>query len=228
MLSSFPQNLSVSQLPLVIKTPHALPMYRDDQGKGRKRPHEREAEEAIRTKRPDPGGGLPGLGLGKGGKLGATGGTLLTQYILQNQVRTNARRLECNVRHAWYCNAPHPVAVTRACSTSRTRRTFGDVSFDMRARLTPSASLQQHIRRHSQSHCMQRRRRMWSHDVYIFGTEFAPRNFQPVMLGHKLTNPPRAEAAATEFSSSVILMLFATALHPSTASSVTCAQPRCS
>ena len=76
------------QLPLVIKTPHALPMYRDDQGKGRKRPHEREAEEAVRTRRPDPGGGIAGLGVGKGGKLGATGGTLLTQYILQNQVST--------------------------------------------------------------------------------------------------------------------------------------------
>ena len=74
------------QLPLVIKTPHALPMYREDQGKGRKRPHEREADEAVRTRRPDPGGGIAGLGLGKGGKLGATGGTLLTQYILQNQV----------------------------------------------------------------------------------------------------------------------------------------------
>ena len=74
------------QLPLVIKTPHALPMYRDDQGKGRKRPHEREADEAVRTRRPDPGGGIAGLGVGKGGKLGATGGTLLTQYILQNQV----------------------------------------------------------------------------------------------------------------------------------------------
>ncbi len=77
---------SVLQLPLVIKTPHALPMYREDQGKGRKRPHEREADEAVRTRRPDPGGGIAGLGLGKGGKLGATGGTLLTQYILQNQV----------------------------------------------------------------------------------------------------------------------------------------------
>ena len=77
---------SVVQLPLVIKTPHALPMYRDDQGKGRKRPHEREADEAVRTRRPDPGGGIAGLGVGKGGKLGATGGTLLTQYILQNRV----------------------------------------------------------------------------------------------------------------------------------------------
>ena len=90
-LSLIAQSLWVSQLPLVIKTPHALPMYRDDQGKGRKRPYEREADEAIRTKRPDPGGGLPGLGLGKGGKLGATGGTLLTQYILQNQVSDELR-----------------------------------------------------------------------------------------------------------------------------------------
>jgi hypothetical protein len=45
------------------------------------------------------------------------------------------------------------------------------------------------------------------------------------MLGHKFTSPPRAVAAAIELSSSVIRMLFATALQPSIASSVTCAQP---
>lgn len=74
------------QLPLVIKNPHALPLYREDDGHSRKRPYERMADEAVRTRRPDPGAGVAGLGLGKGGKIGATGGTLLTQYILQNQV----------------------------------------------------------------------------------------------------------------------------------------------
>ena len=61
-------------------------MYREDDGKGRKRPYERAADEAIRTKRPDAGGGVAGKG--KGGKIGATGGTILTQYILKNQVRS--------------------------------------------------------------------------------------------------------------------------------------------
>jgi len=60
-------------------------MYREDQGQGRKRPYERAADEAIRTKRPDQGSGAAGLGNGKRGQIGSTGGTLLTQYILKNQ-----------------------------------------------------------------------------------------------------------------------------------------------
>lgn len=72
------------QLPLVIKNPHALPMYREDDNRGRKRPHELAADEAVRTKRPDPGQGVAGKGTG--GKVGSTGGTILTQYILKNQV----------------------------------------------------------------------------------------------------------------------------------------------
>ena len=78
-----------AQLPLVIKNPHALPMYREDDGASRKRPYERAADEAIRTKRPEfgSGAGVGSLAKGKGGKVGTTGGTLLTQYILKNQVR---------------------------------------------------------------------------------------------------------------------------------------------
>jgi hypothetical protein len=59
-------------------------MFRDDDAK-RKRPFERMRERAVKTKRPDPGNAVAN-GLGKQGRIGATGGTLLTQYILKNQV----------------------------------------------------------------------------------------------------------------------------------------------
>lgn len=67
-------------------------MYREDDNRGRKRPHELAADEAVRTKRPDPGAGVAGKG--KGGKIGATGGTILTQYILKNQVCPCTRERE--------------------------------------------------------------------------------------------------------------------------------------
>lgn len=41
---------------------------------------------AAKTKRPDPGASRPGQ-LGTGGRVGATGGSLLTQHILKQQVR---------------------------------------------------------------------------------------------------------------------------------------------
>ncbi|KAG2487343.1 hypothetical protein HYH03_014059 [Edaphochlamys debaryana] len=64
--------------PLLIKTPHALPMYREDPVKKRKA-----EKEAQRARRPDLG--MVASGRGKGGKLGATGGTLLTQHLLKQR-----------------------------------------------------------------------------------------------------------------------------------------------
>ena len=54
--------------------PHALPLFRE--GFSRKRKKEKEQFDSIKTKKPE-GGDIIG-GLGRGGKLGATGGTMLT------------------------------------------------------------------------------------------------------------------------------------------------------
>ncbi len=40
----------------------------------------------MKTKRPDPGASRPGQ-LGVGGRVGASGGSLLTQHVLRQQVR---------------------------------------------------------------------------------------------------------------------------------------------
>lgn len=68
------------QAPLIIKTPHALPMFREDMGKKRQR--EKDLKDPIKSRRPDPG---MALGPGREGRLGATGGTLLTQHLLKTK-----------------------------------------------------------------------------------------------------------------------------------------------
>lgn len=72
------------QAPLVIHAPHALPMYRDDQHK-RKRKSERDRDDAAKFRKPQAGQSAAQLGRGAGGNIGATGGTLLTQYVLKSQ-----------------------------------------------------------------------------------------------------------------------------------------------
>ena len=76
---------SCLQAPLVIHAPHALPMYRDDQHK-RKRKSERDRDDAAKFRKPQAGQSASQLGRGAGGNIGATGGTLLTQYVLKSQV----------------------------------------------------------------------------------------------------------------------------------------------
>ena len=76
---------SCLQAPLVISNPHALPMYRDDQHK-RKRKSERDRDDAAKFRKPQAGQSAAQLGRGAGGNIGATGGTLLTQYVLKSQV----------------------------------------------------------------------------------------------------------------------------------------------
>ena len=76
---------SCLQAPLVISNPHALPMYRDDQHK-RKRKSERDRDDAAKFRKPQAGQSAAQLGRGAGGNIGATGGTLLTQYVLKAQV----------------------------------------------------------------------------------------------------------------------------------------------
>ena len=79
------RSYSCLQAPLVIHAPHALPMYRDDQHK-RKRKSERDRDDAAKFRKPQAGQSAAQLGRGAGGNIGATGGTLLTQYVLKSQV----------------------------------------------------------------------------------------------------------------------------------------------
>ncbi|GLC42741.1 hypothetical protein PLESTM_001374500 [Pleodorina starrii] len=78
--------------PVIIKNPHALPMYREDPAKKRKA-----EKEATKSRRPDPG---MVAGRGKQGRLGATGGTLLTQHLLKQRGGLMAPEHEMDPRQA--------------------------------------------------------------------------------------------------------------------------------
>ena len=69
----------------MIHAPHALPLFREPRPGG-KRKREKERADPVKSQMPDRGGAAP-LKPGTGGQIGATGGTLLTQYVLKNQAR---------------------------------------------------------------------------------------------------------------------------------------------
>lgn len=73
----------VEQAPLVIHNPHALPLFREVRGS--KRHVDGRPKDAAERMRPDVGA-TSVKGTGTGGQIGVTGGTLLTQYVLKNQV----------------------------------------------------------------------------------------------------------------------------------------------
>lgn len=77
--------LCVVQAPLVIHTPHALPMFKEAK-QIRKRKSERDHDDAVKYHKPEVGSSAATLGRGAAGLIGKTGGTLLTQYILKNHV----------------------------------------------------------------------------------------------------------------------------------------------
>ncbi|TPX72312.1 hypothetical protein SpCBS45565_g00625 [Spizellomyces sp. 'palustris'] len=66
-----------------ILTPHALPMFRDDQPKSTKRRREKLRADSVATRKPD----MPLSGPGRGGKLG----TNLTQHILKGIIKDTSR-----------------------------------------------------------------------------------------------------------------------------------------
>jgi len=68
-----------------IITPHALPMFRDNEGlrPGSKRKREKERMDPKKSKRPE----LPVTGPGRGGRVGASA----TQHVVQNLVRDTTR-----------------------------------------------------------------------------------------------------------------------------------------
>jgi hypothetical protein len=66
-----------------ILTPHALPMFRDDEERGTKRKRDKERMDPRKSKRPE----LPVTGPGRGGRVGASA----TQHVVQNLVRDTTR-----------------------------------------------------------------------------------------------------------------------------------------
>ena len=67
-------------------------MYREDKPHG-KRKREKDRMDPVKSHAPERGSAAM-LKPGTGGNIGVTGGTLLTQYILKNQVR-------CFIRCQW-------------------------------------------------------------------------------------------------------------------------------
>lgn len=62
---------------LVVHNPHALPLFRDQPS--RKRQREKILKDPLKSHKPE----LPITGPGFGGRVGATQGSLLTQYLLK-------------------------------------------------------------------------------------------------------------------------------------------------
>ena len=109
----------------MIHAPHALPLFREPRPGG-KRKREKERADPVKSQMPDRGGAAP-LKPGTGGQIGATGGTLLTQYVLKNQARAPGSCLACICRVQCRVQAHMRVVVILParclCSTcSRSRR----------------------------------------------------------------------------------------------------------
>ncbi|KAL4854123.1 WD repeat-containing protein 70 [Chlorella vulgaris] len=68
-----------------IYNPNALPMYRDESMPGRPVGKKRRLELEAEKRKYQPAGSSMAKGVGTGGRLGATGGTLLTAHVLAQQ-----------------------------------------------------------------------------------------------------------------------------------------------
>ncbi|TFY74140.1 hypothetical protein EWM64_g9872 [Hericium alpestre] len=111
------EDMSAALAAPTILTPHALPMFRDEEmARGSKRKHEKDRQDPRKSRRPE----LPVTGPGRGGRVGASA----TQHVVQNLVRDTTRdedpreallkyaeRGEKDPRwtSAWRTNQPKPV-----------------------------------------------------------------------------------------------------------------------
>lgn len=64
----------------VIHNPHALPLFRD--APSRKRQREKTLKDPVKAHKPE----IPMTGPGHGGRVGTTGSSLLTQYLLKVRI----------------------------------------------------------------------------------------------------------------------------------------------
>eukprot|EP00877_Chromochloris_zofingiensis_P012178 jgi/Chrzof1/7213/Cz02g14300.t1 len=81
--------------PLLIKTPHSLPMFREEPT--RKRQRDKDSKDPSKARRPNPG---MAAGIGRAGRLGTTGGTLLTQHLLKKHGQLVSTDQEMDPREA--------------------------------------------------------------------------------------------------------------------------------
>lgn len=70
----------------VIHNPHALPLFRDQPS--RKREREKTLKDPVKSHKPE----LPMTGPGFGGRVGASKGSLLTQYLMKVMLLTEFNR----------------------------------------------------------------------------------------------------------------------------------------
>eukprot|EP00879_Flechtneria_rotunda_P007172 GHRR01007527.1.p1 GENE.GHRR01007527.1~~GHRR01007527.1.p1 ORF type:complete len:743 (+),score=231.29 GHRR01007527.1:361-2589(+) len=82
-------------LPMIIKTPHALPMFREEPG--RKRSREKARMDPAKSRKPDPGATA---GMGRAGRIGHTSSTLLTQHLLKTRGKLVSVDAELDPREA--------------------------------------------------------------------------------------------------------------------------------
>lgn len=117
------------QAPLVIHNPHSLPMFKEE--KGRKRQREKDRQDPLKSRRPDTSGITSGPG--RGGKLGSTGGTLLTQHLLKQAGNKRPDEMqdtrEAILRHANTAESD-PHFFGHAYATTQPKAIFAEASDD--------------------------------------------------------------------------------------------------
>uniref|UniRef100_A0A061QZ94 Wd repeat-containing protein 70-like n=1 Tax=Tetraselmis sp. GSL018 TaxID=582737 RepID=A0A061QZ94_9CHLO len=117
------------QVPLVIHNPHALPLFREE--RSRKRQRDKDRADPTKSRRPDTSGITTGPG--RGGKLGATGGTLLTQHLLKQAGNKRPDQeedpRESILRHAGEAET-EPRIFGSAYGETQPKPIFADVSDD--------------------------------------------------------------------------------------------------
>ncbi|KAJ3094516.1 WD repeat-containing protein 70, partial [Phlyctochytrium bullatum] len=87
--------VKVDELSRTVLTPHALPMFKDEQPRKTKRQLERLRADPVASKKPD----MPLSGPGKGGKLGSSSAQGILKQIMKDTTRDEDPR-EAILRHA--------------------------------------------------------------------------------------------------------------------------------
>ncbi|KAJ9118602.1 hypothetical protein QFC22_003822 [Naganishia vaughanmartiniae] len=115
-----------SDLPPVIMTPHALPMFRDEDYRQTKRKKEKERADPVKSHKPQE----PLKGAGRGGRVGASATQHLVQHMFRNTMRDEDPR-EALLKYAdkegtdpvytkaWQQNQPNPVFDNRGATTDK-------------------------------------------------------------------------------------------------------------
>ncbi|KAJ3098164.1 hypothetical protein HDU97_004212 [Phlyctochytrium planicorne] len=115
---------AVNETSRVILTPHALPMFKDEQLKRTKRQMERMRKDPITSKKPD----FPISGHGKGGKLGSSSAQVMIKQVMKNNIRDEDPR-EAILRHA-EAAASDPYWVAPAYKTNQPKPVMTETVYE--------------------------------------------------------------------------------------------------